>query len=239
MGQGTTVHVGPALKKVRTQRGLTLDEAARDTRIRREFLDAIEREDFEQLLGDVHVRGCLRTYASYLRLSPDKVVAAYQPEGLEPIPTPIPGSTPREPALDAPRRRDNHRLIGMIAATVLVLAVTFGVLSTRNSAPPPADLATSSDAVPVEPNATDRTIGIGVVALHAVDVTVEIDGAAPRTYALEPGEGRGFEARERMTIRLSDGAAARVSVSGAEPEVPGTSGHPWQETYTLGASAGT
>ena len=239
MGQGTTtVRVGPALRKVRTQRGLTLDEAARDTRIRREFLEAIEREEFDRLLGDVHVRGCLRTYASYLRLSPDKVVAAYAPDGIEQIPTPVPGS-PREPALDAPRRRDNHRLIGMIAATVLVLAVAFGVLSTRNSAPEPADLDTAATTVPVEAGATDRTIGVGVVALHDLEVTVEIDAAAPRTYALESGEGRGFEAQETMTIHLSDGGAAEVSVSGAEPEVPGTSGQPWEETYTLGASSGT
>jgi cytoskeletal protein RodZ len=232
--------VGPALKQVRTKRGLTLDEAARDTRIRREFLEAIEREDFDQLLGEVHVRGCLRTYASYLRLSPDKVVAAYQPEGLEPILTPIPGATPREPALDAPRRRDNHRLIGMIAAVVLVLAVAFGVLSTRNNAPPPADLDANANAVvPVDASGTDRTIGVGVTAIHDVEVTVEIDAAAPRTYSLESGEGRGFEARERMTIRLSDGGDAEISVSGAEPEVPGTAGEPWQETYTLGASAGT
>src|SRR6185503_16185247 len=109
-------------------------------------------------------------------------------------------STPREPALDAPRRRDNHRLIGMIAATVLVLAVAFGVLSTRNSAPEPADLDTAAATVPVEAGATDRTIGVGVVALHDLEVTVEIDAAAPRTYALESGEGRGFEAQETMTI---------------------------------------
>jgi cytoskeletal protein RodZ len=239
VGQGTSVRVGPALRKVRTQRGLTLDEAARDTRIRREFLDALEREDFDRLLGDVHVRGCLRTYASYLRLSPDKVVAAYAPDGIEQIPTPLPGSTPREPALDAPRRRDNHRLIGMIAATVLVLAVAFGVLSTRNSAPPPADLETGSTAIPADAAATDRTIGVGIVALHDVEVTVEIDAAPPRTYALESGEGRGFVARDAMTIRLSDGGAAEVSVSGAEPEVPGASGKPWRETYTLGASSTT
>src|SRR5687768_18505373 len=76
MQRGLT-ELGPSLRKVRSARGLTLDEAARDTRIRREFLEALEDDEFERLLGDVHVRGCLRTYASYLRLSPDKVVAAY------------------------------------------------------------------------------------------------------------------------------------------------------------------
>ena len=76
--QRTTLSVGPALRKVREGRGLTLEEAARDTRVRLEFLEAIESEDFHLLLGDVHLRGCLRTYATYLRLSPDKVVAVYE-----------------------------------------------------------------------------------------------------------------------------------------------------------------
>jgi len=236
VGQGTSVRVGPALRKIRTQRGLTLDEAARDTRIRREFLEAIEREEFERLLGDVHVRGCLRTYASYLRLSPDKVVAAYAPSGIQQIPTPVPGGVPREPALDKPRRRDNHRLIGMIAATVLVLAAAFGVLSARNSAPEPAELDAASVVAPVDGAAPDRTISVGVVGLDDVAVTVTADATPARTYQLESGEGRSFEAHERLTIRLSDGGAAEISVSGAEPEVPGRAGEPWEETYTFGAS---
>jgi len=78
--QRTTVSVGPALRKVREARDVTLEEAARDTRVRLEFLEAIEAEDFQLLLGDVHLRGCLRTYATYLRLSPDKVVAMYEAE---------------------------------------------------------------------------------------------------------------------------------------------------------------
>lgn len=236
MGQGTSVRVGPALRKVRTQRGLTLDEAARDTRIRREFLEAIEGEDFDRLLGDVHVRGCLRTYASYLRLSPDKVVAAYAPTGPEQIPTPVPGALPREPALDKPRRRDNHRLIGMIAATVLVLAAAFGILSSRNNAPAPADLDTEAAVGAIDTGATDRTISVGVVGLDDVSVTITIDAAPPRTYELESGEGRSFEAHERLTIRISDGGKAEVSVSGAAPEIPGTPGRPWEETYTFGGS---
>jgi transcriptional regulator with XRE-family HTH domain len=230
----TTTRVGPALRSVRTQRGLTLDEAARDTRIRREFLEAIEREEFDRLLGEVHVRGCLRTYASYLRLSPDKVVAAYAPEPIDPIPTPLPGSLPREPALDRPRRRDNHRLIVLVAATVLVLAAAFGVLSARNSAPAPADLDTAAGATPGDAALVDRTISIGVVALDDLEATVTVDAAPPRTYQLEAGEGRSFEAQERLTIRLSDGGAAEVSVSGAEPEVPGDEGEPWEETYSFG-----
>jgi len=111
--QRSTLGVGSALRKVREGLGLTLEEAARDTRVRREFLEAIEAEEFDRLLGDVHVRGCLRTYATYLRLSPDKVVAAYEAEHApEPSPaTSAPLLGRAEPALGGRRRRDDHRLL--------------------------------------------------------------------------------------------------------------------------------
>ena len=140
--QRTTLSVGPALRKVREGRGLTLEEAARDTRVRLEFLEAIESEDFHLLLGDVHLRGCLRTYATYLRLSPDKVVAVYQSDRAphdEVIVVPPPART--EPVLGGRRRRDDHRLWILVAATVLVLATAFGVLSARRPAPAPANLS--------------------------------------------------------------------------------------------------
>src|SRR5262245_48072036 len=140
--QRGTPNVGPALRKVREGRGVTLEEAARDMRVRREFLEAIETEHFDHLLGDVHVRGCLRTYATYLRLSPDKVVSVYEAEHppLEQttITTPPPHT---EPVLGARRRRDDHRLWILVAATVLVIAAAFGILSARRPAPAPANLS--------------------------------------------------------------------------------------------------
>ena len=121
--QRTTVSVGPALRKVREGRDVTLEEAARDTRVRLEFLEAIEAEDFHLLLGDVHLRGCLRTYATYLRLSPDKVVAMYEAEvGRDDEVVVVPPPVRSEPVLGARRRRDDHRLWILVAATVLVLA---------------------------------------------------------------------------------------------------------------------
>jgi len=235
---GTTIGVGAALRKVRSRRGLTLDEAARDTRIRREFLEAIELEAFDRLLGDVHVRGCLRTYASYLRLSPDKVVAAYASVNDVDVAVPAPTTEPLEPALGRPRRRDNHRLLVMIAATVLVLAAAFGILSARNSAPRPAPL--EREAPPEAAlTTTSRDISVGVVATQPLDVTVAIDGTPPQTYQLERGEGRGFQARETLTIRLSDGGAADVTVAGRDLGVPGRSGRPWEATYSYEVASPT
>ena len=228
--QHSMTDLGPSLRKVRTARGLTLEEAARDTRIRREFLDTIENEDYERLLGDVHVRGCLRTYASYLRLSPDRVVDAYTETRPEPLLTVTPRPAQPEPimGMGMPRRRDDHRLFVMAAATLLVLAAAFGVLSARQPAPPPADLP--SAAPPLDMGSA-RSITVVVLAEDPVEVTIESDGSAAEPFSLEAGEGRTFEGDRAISVRLSEGGTTQVTVNGTDYGVVGREGRPWQRTF--------
>src|ERR671934_66030 len=98
--------IGSALRKARLSRGVSIEDAARDTRIRAELLDALEQEEFDRLLGDVYVRGCLRSYATYLGLSPDRVVERYadRDEPAPPIPSAPPPLPPAEPAAGRRRR---------------------------------------------------------------------------------------------------------------------------------------
>jgi Helix-turn-helix domain len=226
--QRSTIGVGPALRRARAARGVTLEEASRDTRIRREFLVALEEEAFDRLLGDVYVRGSIRSYATYLGLPSDQMVHAYARFAAAPAEAPAPPAPPApENPIDAPRRRDSHLLFVMIAATLLILAASFGIISTRASAPPPADL--SSEAAGV------GGLGPGIVALVAavqpVEVTVTIDGASPQPFSLEPGESRSFEADMSLTIRLDHGASAHVTVNGDDKGFPGRRNRPWRETY--------
>lgn len=227
--QRSTLGVGSALRRVREGRGLTLEEASRDTRVRREYLQAIEAEEFDRLLGDVHVRGCLRTYATYLGLSPDKIVAAFEAEHAVPeeVPSAVPVRT--EPVLGGRRRRDDHRLWILVATTVLVLAGAFGVLSARRSAPPPANLPVGASAV--IPGTVTRGVSVAVLARRPIEVTIVADGGEPQTYTLETDEGRAFDAVAAITVRLSEGASARITVNGADQGYPGRAGAPWKETY--------
>jgi cytoskeleton protein RodZ len=230
--QRTTVSVGSALRKVREARGVTLEEAARDTRVRLEFLEAIEAEDFQLLLGDVHLRGCLRTYATYLRLSPDKVVAMYDAElGHDDEVVVVPPPERSEPVLGARRRRDDHRLWILVAATLLVLAGAFGVLSARQPAPPPANLSGGTDGM-VAGGELERPISVAVEAQRAVEVTIVADGNDPESFQLRAGEGRSFDGDSSITIRLSEGNTAHVIVSGVDYGFPGKTGEPWEDTYS-------
>lgn len=224
-----TTGVGSALRRARHERGVTIDEACRDTRIRREFIRALEAEDFDRLLGDVYVRGALRSYSTYLGLPAESVISAYERiAGDERPPPPPPAS---EPVIGALRRRDNHRLLVMVVATVLVFAAAFGVLSTRESAPPPATLADTAVESRVRP------IEAALTALQEVEVTVVVDGAEPQTFTLGDGESRAVTAAESLRISLARGGVTNVVVAGKDLGYPGHTDRPWTRSFSYETSS--
>ncbi len=225
------IGVGDALRKARTIRGLSLDQAARDTRIRPDLLAALEDENFEQLMGDVYVRGSLRSYAQYLGLNPDKVVQLYARHAQEPAPPTRPtspmGAVQR--VMTASRFRDNQRLILLGAVTVLVLAVALGVVSRQRAAPEPAALPTQAQQPEL-----DRRITADLVANRdGAAVTVTVDAGAPQTLSLAQGEAQSFEASTSLVVRIADGGSVRLAVSGVDKGSPGTPGSPWEGTFSF------
>ena len=67
--------------------GVTMQQAAEDTRIREKFLRAIESGDYQSLPGSVYTKGFLRNYAQYLNLDAEEMLAFYTGErgGSEPV----------------------------------------------------------------------------------------------------------------------------------------------------------
>ncbi len=66
---------GALLRRARRARGLELADVEHALRIRVRHLRALETERFDELPGDVYGRMFLRTYAEYLGLDGDRVVA--------------------------------------------------------------------------------------------------------------------------------------------------------------------
>jgi cytoskeletal protein RodZ len=225
--QGSLIGVGPALRKARERRRVTVDEASRGTKLRADVLEALEDERFDALLGEVYVRGALRTYAGYLGLDPDRVLAAYSSAaGVEAPPPPEPPNQIRR-AIGAARRRDNHLLAAMVVVALVVAAAGFGLLSSRSSAPSNATLPVSGS-----PATSARNVIVGVAASRRVDATVIADGVERPAVTLQAGETRTFQAEELLTIRLSPGGVASVTVNGSEFGTVGSAKRPWEETFS-------
>ena len=66
--------IGDTLREARERRGLTIEQAAQETRISPRFLEALEAEEFDALPAPVYVRGFLRSYANYLRIDPQPLL---------------------------------------------------------------------------------------------------------------------------------------------------------------------
>jgi hypothetical protein len=224
------IGVGPALARARLIRGQSLEEAARDTKLRVDQLTALEREDFEALPGDVFVRGALRTYAQYVGLSPDKVLEMYARHADEPAPPPPPGRMGRvEQAIAATRIRDNQRLLIVLALSLLALLLLFGLVSRDHGAPPPAVISSSS-ALPESPA---PTIDVVLLALRPAEVVVVVDGIEER-HGMAEEESLSFSAADELVITVADGGSVQLTVDGRDLGAPGEPGSSWTETFSFG-----
>lgn len=67
--------IGKTLHETRERLGLTLDEIARMTRIRKARLEALERGELDSMPSQAQARGFLRNYADTLGLDPDALLA--------------------------------------------------------------------------------------------------------------------------------------------------------------------
>src|SRR2546430_17677943 len=98
---GQMPSLGEQLRAQRERKGITLEQAAADTRIREKSLTALEAGDYPALPGAVYTRGFLRNYAEYLDLETDELVALFQQErgGAPPEPTPKRSFKPYRPVV--------------------------------------------------------------------------------------------------------------------------------------------
>ena len=68
---------GQILRELREKRGIELHELALATKIRIQYFENIEREEFDSLPPPVYIRGYVVNYARYLSLDPKKVADDY------------------------------------------------------------------------------------------------------------------------------------------------------------------
>ena len=65
--------IGGLLLKARKKKKISLEKAARETKIKKEFLTALEQEKFDELPGEIYARGFLTAYGRYLGIKTEKI----------------------------------------------------------------------------------------------------------------------------------------------------------------------
>lgn len=70
--------MGQELREAREARGIKLETIEEETKIRRKYLIALESGKWDEIPGEVYVKGFLRTYANYLGLDGAALVNRYK-----------------------------------------------------------------------------------------------------------------------------------------------------------------
>ncbi len=209
--------LGLVLIRAREARGLTLEDAERDTRISRRYLQALEAEQFEVIPAPVYARGFLRSYASYLGLDPQEVLALFpRDEDASYATTPAARiAVAQPPSAVGPARPTWQRPSRNMGASAPNEVLDFPGEPTIG-----VDIGVPSPAhrIKADPAAQTRALAVAGVALAAVIVVVLIAFLISRL-----GGGSGTTTNPKVG---SPSAQVTQPANAASPAPSGTSGLP-------------
>jgi cytoskeleton protein RodZ len=131
--------IGRVLERARKDRGLTLEEAEKATKIRRRYLEGLERDDYTVLPDAVYARGFLKTYANFLGLDGDELSEELRtrkkPRRERRLSYAAPGSSEFDRPIISPggvpgseRRKISGSTLVTVAVAALVIAALVGAL---------------------------------------------------------------------------------------------------------------
>ena len=170
--------VGEFFRQVRETKGLTLDEVASKTRIRSDFVQALEEGNFAKLPDQVFARGFVRSYARSLGLDEEDAIhrfaqsagAFYEKQGER--------ERLRQRQVEEDRRRKANRKAVGIAIMIAIFTLVF-LLSREQSSV--VMRRSSSDAPPQ----SKRSVPVAKEA-HDAPPRPEPDRSAPVTSVKPP-----------------------------------------------------
>ena len=231
--------IGGRIRHAREQRGLSLQDAARQTKLSMTVLRAIERNDFTSLPEGLYRKAYLRTLSAEVGLDPNEMVNVYRAcHESAADPTGSDGdSQVRDECIDQLAPSPRRSVVTLAVVTVLAVA-WFGLQ--RDAVDATASVAASADAAPEVPAlAEDRNAGarratiserpgaplrIEIVATDWCWIDAESDGRRTIYRLVSPGEHIRLEGQRGIALRLGNAGSVMVSINEGVSRSPGRIG---------------
>jgi cytoskeleton protein RodZ len=177
-GEGSSDTIGGLLRATRLKLGEDLKAASRVTKIRPEYLEALEEGKIAALPGRTYAIGFLKTYADFLGLDPAECLAKFKTEHAPP--PPVEG----ELGFVEPESRSEFQISGstlVIIGVVVILLIYAGVYLFRSA-------NNYMDERAKQPNATQTSPGVSGPAESAMPPsgTTQSGGAASPASGATP-----------------------------------------------------
>ena len=211
--------LGEQLREARERAGLTVEEAAAQTNIRREHLNALEADELGALPGLPFARGFIRIYADLLKVDADVLLDAYTRQT---------GSTVYGLAAQPATGRTRSAAVPVALVLTIAVVTIVVVLAALNR---PEDLAqerqeASSSVVTQTTIPADARVEL--VAAREVRVTVLVDDRIEFGGLFGPDSRRSWFPEDSLQIRTGDPDALSLWVNGRNLGRLGASPQTWQ-----------
>jgi cytoskeletal protein RodZ len=237
--------LGELLRERREEHRWTLDDVSQRTRIRREYLTALEEGNYAALPADVHVRGFLRNYANVLGLSAQELLDLYRHDRGDPDLVSIAPLVPPPKSRSCALPSLGFAIFATLAMAVCAYWVYYGWLHPAVPSPTPTlpaptptnILLTATPTLRVlvgpptatltQPGPTQATYnGVEVVLQMSADCWVQVWADNVQVYQgiLRAVTSRTFTARQELRIRMGNAGGVRVTFNGQDLGVLGASG---------------
>ena len=224
---------GVRLKKIRLEKGLTLEEVQKKTKIHLIVLKAIEGDGLTNL-NPVYLKGFLKIYCKFLGIEPKDYIPDYKETQeitqiitKEEVPTKL-----REPISilkSASLRLNSFRLSKKIKKTfVFILAIIFVWLGLFNlgkfiskkqqvsKRQAPAKVAQKPKDLQraIARKETVSVIRLGIRTRENCWISLKVDGRVVFQRVLEKGRFESWQAKEKMELSLGNGGVVELEVNG-------------------------
>lgn len=206
---------GKLLKAERDKQQKSLKDMADALRIRYDYLEAIEGENYGLIPGDVFIKGYIRAYAGHLGLNSDHVLRLYKKQ--------VAIVSPAEPkaAISNKRKFFAYKAVLIFAGSILIIVFLF-ILVNRNDEAPVEQSVTKpvveQPEVIEEPKIIPEEKQVGnnleITATELTWVSVAADRGEPVERLLNPGEVVNLTAVESFSVKIGNAAGVRLIFNG-------------------------
>ncbi len=220
--------LGRYLQEARNNRGIDLREAAQQTRISIQYLQALEAEDFSKLPGEVFVKGFLKNYGRFLNLDESEVIKRYGELKQKPAAAPSGAAQQPEPPHPATEKGPSLKLsvepflwaAGIIVVLVVFLFTALPARHPKGARQPDAaapDAAGHNElATAPVPTVRPDKLYLEIIALDNTWLLVRIDSSPQKKAVLNKGESLIWSADERFLLSYGSAGAIKLVLNGQE-----------------------
>lgn len=242
--------IGTTLAHARETAGLSLEDVAASTRIRRTLVQNIEHDDFSGCGGDFYARGHLRNIAVAVGVDPASLLAEFDASRTSAGPTRATELFESETSAWKERRGGPNWTAAMAAALVLVVAygVVQAVAGTDRDRRDVAGTGTRSSptATTAAPTSSTPSTGGSAVAQAPRGKVTVVVLATDRSWVqvttstgqelfqglLQAGQHKTFTDRTRLKLVVGNAGGVDLRVNGTDLGAPGRRGQVARVQFT-------